>query len=1759
MEEYKLLVAGRRRLKSTITRIVSLAERLPATQSKDGIEVLLERLDFAWSEFEKLGDALSVHDQVDGYVDPADDNAEYEARYLRAREFLVSAKRSLEPQAPSTSQCNDSMGNGVALLQLLQQQQQMLERMAVSDAASTPISNNGVVDAEPMHNELPKIQIKRFAGDYKEWPAFRDIYDSTIHKKRHLSNTQKFHYLKSLLTDEAASLIAHLPITESAYETAVLRLNERYDRPRHIVYSLLEKFTKLPETTKIDVSVLRKVTDGANEIVRALDAIGENTRDCWIIFLILQKMDAETRRKWIEDSRDLKSPTTNDLFKFLDTRCEEFELSQRQSNWDGKPKQQEKAKRPMHANAMLAVERGTYVRGKINEHHLAGSADFLALSVEQRRSMAKEKSLCFNCLRSGHFTRQCESKFNCRTCHGRHHTLLHVQQAASAQGFAATTNTSQATVQDVPTGRENQRNQDESQATSVTVSHIARAHVSQSAAYGSGLTEITHKHGRRQSTLPTAVVFVQNANGTYTSCRLLLDSGSELSYISERCINALGLARSSSRILVSGISSIKAEATRGITQLNLKSRFTDSALKITAHVLSKITSSLQRNNIEPSSLKVFDGFLMADTDFAAVAPIDILLGSDYVWSTLTGQKMHDNMGNLIAISSIFGWVITSVGVNPSPTTTTLFSTCNIDSTLQRFWEIEEVSSYARKDPDEDTVEKHFLETHKRDNDGKYIVELPFKTANPKFADTLQGAQARFMAVEKRLQRNPDLREKYVKFMQEYLSLGHMTEVKPLSHDSGNLFYLPHHPIVGRKLRVVFDGSFKDANGVALNDTLHVGPSIQRNLFAVCLRFRMYRYVFSADIVKMFRQVWVSTDHQGYQRILWREHPSAPLKHYQLRTVTYGTACAPYLAVRVLEQLAQDYRDEYPTASRILLEDFYVDDVLTGANREDELLTNKNELIQLMSHAKLDLDKWVSNSSLMCKPDSRDAISTGNARVQDSIKVLGIYWNPTDDTLMYQTGLTSNPSCTKRQILSDVARIFDPLGLLSPIVVQFKIMFQRLWLLDLDWDSELPPNIAEPWLKCRADLDTLRKLQIPRFVLSKEDSIELHAFSDASTKAYAAAVYCRCRNKDGTYSVSLMAAKTRVAPLNQQSLPRLELCGALLLSRLVRSLKEGLRHKEIQVIAWCDSTIVLSWLSYPPSKMKTFVANRTSEILETLPRHTWHHVSSKENPADCASRGMTTSQLLEFHLWWNGPPWLLNDDEYTAKVQNSETSVKFSDHHAQDELRTTAMLTRERMDDSFSAFDDLVERVSSWQKLVHTVGYVLRFIRRVKKTRNRAESTTLSFEEIKAARLVCLRNAQACFGEDRMLLQTNQPLRNRSQLSKLAPFIGSDDLLRVGGRLRQSKLPEEVKHPILLPKAHRITKLLLEHEHWVNLHPGTSALFVITRQRYWIIGARNLIRKVTHNCIRCFRQRHHTTHQLMADLPSIRITQSLPFVNSGCDYAGPIILKDRKGRNAKKSKGYICLFVCLVTSALHLELATDLSTEAFLAALRRFMSLRGKCAQIYSDNGRNFVGAKRALDEMQQLLASTNHRDLVSQTLADEGINWVFIPPYAPHWGGKWESSVRSVKLHLRRIIGNTILTFEQMHTLLAQISAVVNSRPLYYTPDTDVTYLSPAHLLIGRSFTTIPEGDLSHIPENRLDYWQGVQALYQGFWKRWHQEYLTTLQQRPKWETPQPNVELGTVVLIKDSNTPPASWPLAKVIATYPGADETMFQGGPGC
>ncbi|XP_068143648.1 uncharacterized protein [Drosophila tropicalis] len=1719
MEEMKTFIKARGRLKTTITRIYGYAENPAPDADVFAIDTKLETLSNAWNEFVKSGDELAKYDKLEGYVDPTEDFGIYEEKYEIANARLKALRAALAPSGKleeigaagndgslfqgilqqmqnQQQQLQLQMQNQQQQLQLqmqsqmehqqrqmelqmqsqmehqrrqMEQQQLLVERLLSPQQSSSSSGSQSVATAATRDCELPKINIKPFGGDYKEWHAFKDLFESTIHGKTTLTNIQKFHHLKSCVIGEAAILIQHLPVVDANYVIAWKSLSDRYEKPRYLVNLLMDTFTALPKAVGQNSSSLRALTCGASDVIRALDASGQTGRDCWLIYLLINKVDEATRREWIDKSQDIENPTIEELLKFLDSRCDRLELSQVIDHVASKPRDE---------------------KGK-GKH--APCLPLQSLTVKQRYTFAKEKHTCFNCLRTGHGVSACGSKSSCKYCKRRHHSMLH------SEGHSTPQNSSE----------QHQGNSGQVSEESPAASAIAMMNV----------TRPSKPNGQRRSTLPTALVHVRNSQGALLTCRILLDSASDLSFISERCVQTLGLARSPFRVATSGISDVKAGITRGFCSLQMMSRVSSHCIDIKAHILGKITSPLARENIDASSLSVFKGYQMADPDFRTNASIDILLGNDCIWLVLTGEKLCDGQEHPIAVNTIFGWVITSVYTSRLQTSSTsLLTTVNIDGLLQRFWELEEVPSHTTVNKEDEKVETHFRRTHNRNSNGRYIVDLPFKEQNPQFADTFQGARSRFLAVERRLMKDSSLKLKYTQFMREYIQLGHMKEVA--ADEDTNVcmksFYLPHHPVIGAKLRVVFDGSFQDRDGRSLNDVLHIGPCIQRNLFNVCLRFRMHRFVFSADIVKMFRQILVAPELQNFQRILWREDPEEPLKHYKLTTVTYGTACAPFLAVRVLEQLATDHEYEFPSAARILLDDFYVDDVLTGAMNEQELLDIKEELILLMSRAQLELSKWVSNSKRIASNEGNEIDFSKMAA-----KVLGLHWRPGEDVLTYNVSLSEHMTCTKRQVLSDTARIFDPLGILAPVVINFKILLQELWLLNLHWDSELPTKQAHLWQTFRKDIFTLRNLKIPRFVDNQPDDIELHGFSDASLKAYSAVIYNRVTHLDGSIGVALIAAKTRVSPLKQKSLPRLELCGALLLARLFQAVRSGLRQKD--------------------------VTNRTAEILETIPRSAWRHVSTKENPADCASRGMLASDLINFDLWWKGPSWLHDCTLYSEKMNRPPTCCSILKPTAELEFKTKILTTISK-DIEDSPFEVLLGRTSSWIRLVRVVAYVFRFVHRIKSSKSKY-SGPLKFDEVTRARKFCLRQAQNQFNDDRQLLLRKQSVERRSILSKLSPFVDEDGIVRVGGRLERSQLPADAKHPVVLPKQHRLVELLLKHEHKVNLHPGVSAMFVTIRQKYWIIGARNLIRRITHECLNCFRQRHHTANQFMANLPAVRVRQAFPFEHTGCDYAGPILLKVHKGRNPRKEKGYICLFVCMVTSALHLELATDLSTDTFLAALKRFMARRGKCSQMYSDNGRNFVGAKRALDEMVQLLASREHNDVVSKALSDQGIKWNFIPPYSPHWGGKWESAVRSVKLHLRRVIGTNVLTFEQMHTLLSQIESVVNSRPLCTASDTEIAYLSPAHFLIGRTYTAVPEDGYLQIPTNRLSYWQHVQAMLQGFWKRWHQEYLTSLQQRPKWTTKLPNIAIGKLVLIKDSNAPPSAWLLGRVTHVFAGDD----------
>lgn len=398
------------------------------------------------------------------------------------------------------------------------------------------------------------------------------------------------------------------------------------------------------------------------------------------------------------------------------------------------------------------------------------------------------------------------------------------------------------------------------------------------------------------------------------------------------------------------------------------------------------------------------------------------------------------------------------------------------------------------------------------------------------------------------------------------------------------------------------------------------------------------------------------------------------------------------------------------------------------------------------------------------------------------------------------------------------------------------------------------------------------------------------------------------------------------------------------------------------------------------------------------------------------------------------------------------------------------------------------------------------------------------------------------------------LPSSSSIFSLRPFLDDKDILRVGGRIRNSKFPFSECHPVILPHHSHLTSLVIDDSHFKTLHGGLAQTLANIRRQFWIIRAKNAVKTAILKCVICFRFKRETRIQLMGNLPEHRLHINHPFTNVGIDFAGPIQTRPAKirGKASITLKSYIAVFVCMSTRAIHVELVSELSTDAFLAALSRFISRRGLCANIFSDCGTNFEGASNVLEENFNNFLQQNP-DMLSN-LASQKIKWHFIPPGAPHFGGIWEAGVKSVKGHLRRILGSHILTFEEVSTILAKIEASLNSRPLCPMTDNpdDIEVLTPGHFLIHRAPLEPPQPNLRDTKMSSLDRWQFIEKLHQDFWHIWRSEHMSRLQQRPKWLGTLPNIKVGQLVLIKDERLPPLMWNMGRIIKTHPGNDDLV-------
>ncbi|XP_011858572.1 PREDICTED: uncharacterized protein LOC105556109 [Vollenhovia emeryi] len=520
---------------------------------------------------------------------------------------------------------------------------------------------------------------------------------------------------------------------------------------------------------------------------------------------------------------------------------------------------------------------------------------------------------------------------------------------------------------------------------------------------------------------------------------------------------------------------------------------------------------------------------------------------------------------------------------------------------------------------------------RRNEVGRYEVSLPFKGDPRELGESFGAAYGRLRSLERRFRRNKELYASYVQFMRDYESAGHMSLVDGgPAEPVGNL--LPHHGVCRGpegyvKLRVVFDASCETSSGKSLNDILMVGPAIQQELVSIVARFRQHPYVLTADISQMYRQILLRTEDRRWQRILWRERSEEPARVYELNTVTYGTAAASFLAIRCLHQLA-DENQARAGASIVLKRDFYVDDMLTGAATIGELRQIKREIISILSSAGMRLHKWPSNvSDIVARVDTPNRMLAS-----EEVKTLGLLWDPGCDEFVYQINLPAEEAMSKRKLLSMIAHIYDPLGLISPVTLKAKMLMQTLWKLKIEWDSQLPDHIQQQWRHYRRQLTDMPRIRVPRCLAGdSRGRMELHGFCDASQKAYGAAVYVCHVDSEGIRHVNLLCSKSRIAPPAATSIPRLELCGAVLLANLVSKMIQAWTVRFHEVVYWTDSTIVLHWINKESTHWKVFVGNRVAEIQTLSERNQWRHVDTSSNPADMITRGIEPESLASSSL------------------------------------------------------------------------------------------------------------------------------------------------------------------------------------------------------------------------------------------------------------------------------------------------------------------------------------------------------------------------------------------------------------------------------------------------------------------------------------------------------------------------------------------------
>lgn len=1419
-----------------------------------------------------------------------------------------------------------------------------------------------------------------------------------------------------------------------------------------------------------------------------------------------------------------------------------------------------------------------------SKHSLNDCRGFRAKSLEERKKLLKENNVCYRCCAStSHFGRECPTRIKCKDCGSESHpTALHVDKP-NKKVVSSSENS--------PNKHGGEQRISCESTTAETVSNTC--------------TEICSNayNGKSCAKILPVKVYHKDKPDKVMKMYAIIDEQSNRSLASSEFFNSFDiqatpvnytLSTCSGKVLTSGqqgndfiISSVNDEVQFNLPPLIECDNIPDN-----------------RDEIPTPDVVQYHSHLADLASF--IQPIDenckimLLIGRDLPEAHHICDQRTDpeNYNAPYAHQLKLGWVIigetcldklhTSTNLSVKRTFVTpdgqhtMFKPCTNQFELHEQFFDTVKSLYVRdqkdnlgvnlfektKDDDKPGMsqeDKQFLnimsKEFKRNATGNWVAPLPFKVPRMPLPDNRPQAIRRAKLLDASLQKNSVKRKHFLEFMQKILDNKH-AEVAPPLQDNEERWYLPlfgvYHPRKPDQIRGVFDSSAKH-DGISLNSVLLTGPDLSNSLLGVLLRFRREMVAVTADVQHMFHCFIVEEKHRNFLRFFWHKDNDLEedLIEYRMRVHVFGNSPSPSVATLGLRRTVQAAEHKYGShVSEFVNKDFYVDDGLTSyPTTEDAIKVVKDTQSALKEFGNLRLHKFASNSSevLAAFPTSDLAPNMKDLDLEADDKPLqrslGLCWDVNTDKFLFQLSSDNKP-ITRRGILSTINSIYDPIGFLAPVIIHGKLLLRELISETVDWDQPVSDKVKHEWETWRNTLKEIENLRIPRTCvtyLSKAVTKELHVFSDASEKAIAAVVYLRTTYPDGKTEIGFVLGKAKLAPSSGHTIPRKELCAAVLGIEIAQCAIENLNITIDTVHYYTDSKVVLGYICNETKRFYIYVANRVDKIRKFSEPNQWNYVHTYANPADAGTRSIPAHEIHD-------SAWLLGPTEILAnkKIQNNETYELIEPETDQD-IRTTYVnvLKTATTPGERTINTERFKRFSSWTRLVKAIAFLKRFIRSFLERKKMVGSDVNVLED---AEVKIIKTVQSeVFGEEIECLQSNTRISKQSRIFKLNPFLDERGLLRVGGRIVNSEVSFQEKKPVIIPGRHHIATLIIAHYHEKIKHQGRHFTEGAVRGAgFWIIGAKRQISTIIFKCVSCRKLRGKMECQIMSNLPEDRLQPFPPFTNVGVDVFGPWTIITRKTRGGSaNSKRWAVLFTCLVTRAVHIEVVHEMSSSSFILALNRFTAIRGEVKIFRSDRGTNFVGA---MDDLKMDVINVEDEKMRKHLHGSRAV-WLFNPPKSSHMGGVWERMIGVARRILESMLANTkTLTDEILATFMAEVSAIINSRPLIpvSTDPEAPLILTPTMLLTQKTDYQFISDHFGNFTEQDMyrEEWKRVQALSSLFWTRWRKEYLPLLQQRRKWTDVRRDLEEGDVVLLKDKTICRNQWPLGIVVNAIKGSDK---------